>query len=130
MENENLNKYIKARHLGMVSAFNNELEAFRKETEAEAAELYEDIYTSFTLANVRVEDGFLVFEYNGVIERQAVVLEDCDTGEFYEDDIDGIVEWVKFWRKCLRRAKQYWSMSPDTLDAIYEEKEADIEIEN
>lgn len=130
MENENMNKYIKARHIGMVVSFNNELEAFRRETGAEAAELYEDIYTSFTLANVRVEDGCLVFEYDGNTERENMVHQDPETGEWYEEDLDGIVEWIKFWRKCLKRAKKYWSMNPDTLDAIYDEKEADIEIDN
>jgi hypothetical protein len=130
MENENMNKYIKARHIRMVDSFNNELDAFRRETEAEAAELYENIYTSFTLANVRVEDGCLVFEYDGNTESENMVHQDPETSEWYEKDLDGIVEWIKFWRKCLNRAKKYWSMNPDTLDAIYDEKESDVEIEN
>lgn len=115
---EDLNKYIKKSHIKMVEKFNEDLEAFRIETEADAAELYEDAITAFTLANVCVSNGCLVFEYDGKTESYHVVHEDFDTGEYYEDDIDGIVEWVKFWRKCLNRAKRYWATDPDTLDAI------------
>lgn len=127
---EDLNKYIKKSHLRMVEKFNDDLEAFRIQTEAEAAELYEDINTSFTLANVRVSNGNIVFEYDGKAESHPVVLEDYETGEVYEDELDGIVEWVKFWRKCLNRAKKYWSMSPETLDAISDGEKEDIEEED
>lgn len=115
---ENLNQYIKKSHLRMVEKFNEELEAFRKETEAEAAELYEDAFTSFTLANVRVEDGRLIYDYDGQVESEKVVLYDEEENEYYEDEIDGITEYIKFWRACLRRAKRYWSMDVEKLDKI------------
>lgn len=115
---KNLNQYIKKSHLRMVEKFNEELEAFRKETEAEVAELYEDAFTSFTLANVRVEDGRLIYDYDGQVESEKVVLYDEEENEYYEDEIDGITEYIKFWRACLRRAKRYWSMDVEKLDKI------------
>ena len=98
--------------------FNQDLESFRKETEEDAATLYEDANTSFTLKDIKVENGCLVYEYDGMTESERIVYQDADSGEYYEDDIDGISEWIKFWRKCLRRAKRYWSMDPDRLDKI------------
>ena len=115
---KDLNQYIRKSNLRKVEKFNADLEAFRKETQAEAAELYEDANTSFTLANVRVEHGYLVYEYDGREEVEMIVRYDSDEGCYYEDEIDGIAEWVKFWRQCLNRAKRYWATDPDKLDAI------------
>jgi len=115
---QDLNQYIKKSHLKMVEKFSAELEAFRKETDEEAATLYEDAYTSFTLSNISVQNGTLVYDYDGATECERIVFQDADTGEYYEDDLDGIAEWIKFWRACLRRAKRYWEMNPDKLDAI------------
>lgn len=121
-----LNQYIKKSHLRMVEKFNADLEAFRKYTDDDAAVLYEDAYTSFTLANVRVENGCLLYEYDGRLEKEAIVLQYEDTKEYYEEEYDGISDWIKFWRACLRRAKRYWEMDTDTLDAIQSgEKEDD-----
>ncbi|MCR5658941.1 MAG: hypothetical protein K6G25_06405 [Bacteroidales bacterium] len=118
MEKQDLNQYIKKSHLKMVEKFNADLEAFRKETEEKAATLYEDVDTSFTLANVMVENGCLLYEYDGREESESMLVYDDDEQEFFEEDIDGIAEWVKFWRKCLNRAKRYWSMDTETLDKI------------
>ena len=111
----------------MVERFNADLEAFREYTGDAAAVLYEDAYTSFTLANVRVENGCLQYEYDGKLEQEAIVLQDEDTKEYYEEEYDGISEWIKFWRACLRRAKRYWEMDTDTLDAIQSGKKEDNE---
>ena len=114
-----LNQYIKKYHLRAVEKFNQDLEAFRKETEEEAATLYENAYTSFTLADVKVENGALVYDYDGATECERIVYQDAEDGQYYEDEgIDGIMEYIKFWRTCLRRAKRYWSMNVDKLDAI------------
>lgn len=114
-----LNQYIKKSHLRAVEKFNQDLEAFRKETEEEAATLYENAYTSFTLADVKVENGALVYDYDGATECERIVYQDAEDGQYYEDEgIDGIMEYIKFWRSCLRRAKRYWSMNVDKLDAI------------
>lgn len=107
MTTKNLNQYIKKSHLRLVDKFNEELEAFRKETEEEAAVLYEDAFTSFTLSNIRVEDGRLIYDYDGLEESVNIVLFDEVENEYYEDDLDGITEYIKFWRACLRRAKRY-----------------------
>ena len=123
----NLNQYIKKSHLRMVERFNADLEAFREYTGDAAAVLYEDAYTSFTLANVRVENGCLQYEYDGKLEQEAIVLQDEDTKEYYKEEYDGISEWIKFWRACLRRAKRYWEMDTDTLDAIQSGEKEDNE---
>ena len=117
---EDFNKYIKKSHIKMVEKFNEDLEAFRRETGADAAELYEDPFTSFTLANVCMSNGCLVFEYDGKAESHKCIFEELEDGKtmYYEDDIDGVVEWIRFWRKCLNRARRYWSMDVDTLDSI------------
>ena len=87
----NLNQYIKKSHLRMVERFNADLEAFREYTGDDAAVLYEDAFTSFTLANVRVENGCLKYEYDGKLEQEAIVLQDEDTKEYYEEEYDGIL---------------------------------------
>ena len=121
---KNLNNYISKRHQTMVAKFNEELKAWAKTTGEKEAELYEDIYTSFTLSDMRLENGCLVYNYDGREEREQIVQE--EDGEFYETEgIDGIAEGVKFWRSCLRRAKRYWETDPDTLD-----KMSDGEIED
>ncbi len=124
---DNLNQYIKKSHLRMVEKFNQELESFRKETDEDAATLYEDAFTSFTLKDIRVENGCLIYEYDGKTESERIVYQDAEDGKYYEDDLDGISEWVKFWRKCLRRAKKYWEMNPDKLDAIQDGEAEDIQ---
>lgn len=113
-----LNQYIKKSHIRIVEKFNKDLEAFRKETEDDAAVLYEDAFTSFTLANVRVEKGCLIYEYDGKEWIDVIVRYDDEEKAYFEDDIDGIVESVRFWRKCLNRAKRYWSMDSEKLDKI------------
>lgn len=115
---EDLNKYISKSHIRMVEKFNRDLEEFRKETEEEAAVLYENTYTTFTLANVRVENGCLVYEYNGSTDYDQVVLYDEDSQEYYEDEYYGIADSIKFWRSCLRRAKRYWEMDCEALDNL------------
>jgi hypothetical protein len=38
-----------------------------------------------------------------------------------------VTEWVSFWRACLRRAKRYWAMDTDKLDAIQDGEQEDEE---
>jgi hypothetical protein len=35
-------------------------------------------------------------------------------------DEDDAREWLSFWRANLRRAKRYWEMDTDKLDAIHD----------
>ena len=123
-----LNTYISKRHLNMVSKFNEELKAWAATTDEPEAELYEDAYTSFTLSNLRCENGCLLYNYDGKEEREEIVQYDDEDGEYYEvQGIDGIAEGIKFWRSCLRRAKRYWAMDTDTLDAIQNGEKEDVE---
>lgn len=114
-----LNQYIKKSHLRMVEKFKEDLEIFRQQTGDKIAELYEDAYTSFKLGDIKVENGILSYQYDGGRDFDRIVLQDPDTKEYYEDEsLDSLPEIIKFWRKCLRRAKRYWSMDPDRLDKI------------
>lgn len=114
----------------MVRRFNDELEAFRKETEEDVATLYEDAFTSFTLSSLRVENGCLLYDYDGQEEKDEIVLYDESSNDFFERDMDGIADTVGFFRKCLRRARKYWSMGGDSLDAIHEGIANDIDFDD
>lgn len=124
-----LNKYIKKSHIKAVLKFAGELELFRIETGNEPeATLYEDAFTSFTLSEIKVENGQLCYKQDGTHYNENVVNFDEDEGRYYEDEgIDSIMEYVKFWRKCLRCAKRYWSMDVDKLDAIQSGEQEDEE---
>jgi len=127
---QDLNKYIKKSHIKMVENFNADLEAFRKETGEPVATLYEDANTSFTLSSVRVEEGRLKYTYDGKEEYEEALWVDEEDGSLSErDDIDSIQEYIKFWRACLRRAKRYWGMDGDKLDAIQNGEALDIELD-
>lgn len=132
MAKKDLNDYIKKSHITALEKFKAELEKWKAVGDPDGA-LYEDPFTSFTLANIVLVDGELHYDYDGKPECDRIVLKDEETGEYYEDEgLDGLVEAVKFWRKCLKRAQKYWSMDVDELDAIqngeaehYEEEEED-----
>lgn len=132
MVKKDLIDYIKKSHLKAVEKFNEELKAWAKETGENPVTLYEDAFTSFTLADVAIsQDGQLFYTYDGKIEFDVIVRKDEFTKKYYEDEgMDGIMEYVKFWRKCLKRAKKYWSMPVEQLDAIQDgeaEEEEDEE---
>lgn len=117
MAKKDLNDYIKRSHITALEKFKAELERYKTELDPEGT-LYENPFTSFTLDNIRLEDGCLCYDYDGKPEKDVIVRKDEETGEFWEDDIDGIMDTVSFWRKCLKRAAKFWSMDPDHLDAI------------
>lgn len=123
----NLQKYIKKSHIKAVEKFNAELQAFAKETGENPVTLYENANTSFTLADIHVENGWLKFDYDGQPDSVLVVEKDDFDGKYYESELDGIMDYVHFWRKCLNRAKRYWAMDPDRLDKI---QDGDIEDDN
>lgn len=111
-----------------VNKLNTELAAFAARTDEEMAILYEDAYTSFGLANVRLEwDGTYLDGCGDYID--GVTLEyDYDFNEpgkahrVHESEVqvfaDEVRETINFWRACLRRAIRYWEMDNETLDAI------------
>ena len=122
-----LSDYIKKSHIKAVEKFNAELEAWAKETGENPVTLYENANTSFTLSDIHVEHGWLKFDYDGQPDSVLVVEMDDLDGQYYETELDGIMEYVHFWRKCLNRAKRYWAMDPDRLDKI---QDGDIEDDN
>lgn len=116
---EDRNIYIKKSHIKAVEKFNEELKAWAKETGEKEPTLYEDAFTSFTLSDPVVENGWLKFNYDGQPDSVNCVMKDEVTGEYYEDEgIDDIMGYVRFWRKCLNRARNFWNMDPEHLDAI------------
>lgn len=127
---KDLNKYIKKSHIKAVEKFAAELEAWRNETGEEVATLYEDPFISFTLSDISVKQGCLFYTYDGEREYDGCVMQDEETGEYYEVEFDGIINSVKFWRACLRRAKRYWSMDTEKLDAIQDGEIEDQEDED
>ena len=128
---EDYNRYIKKSHIKAVEKFNNELREWAEYTNGDPdtdAELYEDINTMFTLSDVRVEDGRLKYRYDGREEQEEMLCVDEDDGSLWErDGLDGIMDYVKFWKACLRRAKRYFAMDTDRLDRISEGEEDDID---
>ena len=120
------NDYIKKTHIKAVEKFNEELKAWAKETEEDEAILYEDANTSFTLSNVRLEDGDLLYTYDGREEKEVIVEYDDDDNCYFELEYEGIMDFIKFYRACLRRAKRYWAMDPDKLDKIQDGEAEDI----
>lgn len=103
---------ISQRHIKAWQRFNDDLNVFILESEdvdnvfAEAT-LYEDAYTTrsvrgFTMA----PNGELSWAEDG---KQNVE-------QMYDED--DAREWLSFWRANLRRAKRYWSMDSERLDAI------------
>lgn len=114
-----LNDFIRKSHIRAVEKFNEELKAFARETGEKEVTLYENANTSFTLSEPFVENGWLKFNYDGQPDSVRMVEKDDLDGKYYEEEgVDSIMEYVKFWRKCLNRAKRYWGMDPDRLDAI------------
>ena len=71
----------------------------------------------------------MFYLYDGQTEFEVIVRQDEESGEYYEDDIDGIMAYIKFWRSCLKRAKRYWSMDSEKLDAIQDGEAEDEEEE-
>lgn len=127
MKNE---RKVKKSSLRKLARFVEKLEAFRVRTGEEYATLYENAYTWFTLGDVRIENGFLLYECDGTEEREDLLLFDEETGEYYESECDGVGEYVKFWSACLRRAVRYWEMDTETLDAIQDGVKSDDEEED
>ena len=114
---KDLNDYISKSHIRSLEKFKAELEKYKEQLDPDGR-LYEDANTSFTLDNIILVDGCLCFDYDGKPEKEEIVRKDEESGEYYEVFFDGIMNYVRFWRRCLRRAEKFWAMDPDQLDAI------------
>lgn len=119
---QNLISYIKKSHIKAVEKFNEELKGGRKRPEKSLSHSTRmlSLASPFTLADVAIsQDGQLFYTYDGKVEFEVIVRKDEFTKKYYEDEgMDGIMEYVKFWRKCLNRAKKYWSMDSEKLDRL------------
>lgn len=117
MAKKDLNDYIKRSHITALEKFKAELEKYKEQLDPDGR-LYEDANISFTLDNIILVDGCLCFDYDGKPEKEEIVRKDEESGEYYEVFFDGIMDYVRFWRRCLHRAEKFWAMDPDHLDAI------------
>lgn len=110
---------ISKRHIIAWYRFDDELAAFAEETEGSTsveATLYEDAFTERHVADFHMsEKGVLTWYEDGKRNEEQML------------DEDDAREWLKFWRACLRRAKRYWSMDAETIDAIHDGKQEDLE---
>lgn len=128
MVKKDLNDYIKQSHIRALEDFKAELEKYKELGDPEGT-LYEDPYTSFTLDNIMLVDGCLCYDYDGKPEKDVIVRQDEETGEYWEDEgLDSLMETVKFWRKCLKRAQRYWFMPTEQLDKL-QDPENEVEDE-
>lgn len=126
MAKEDLNNYIKKSHITALEKFKAELERYKTECDPDGW-LYEDANTSFTLSDIHLMEGCLCYTYDGKDDHDTLVQKDPDTGEYYEiEGPDSLMGIIKFWRKCLKRAKRYWAMDPDWLDKIQDGAAEDI----
>ena len=102
-----------------IEKFKADLDAFASETGEQFPTLYEDANTTFEVRNLAFSfNGDLVWEdEDGRQNWEAYITEDEDGEERW----DAMYEWdegLKYWRAGLRRAKRYWSMDTEKLDAI------------
>ncbi|MBO4719010.1 MAG: hypothetical protein J5658_03950 [Prevotella sp.] len=109
-----------------IARLNADLAAFAKETEDFQAVLYEDANSRFSVAEIELSYSGRVLSYlydyldghGFVTERERII------------DADEVREYIKYWKSCLRRAKRYWSMDTETLDAIQDGERDDIDDED
>lgn len=103
------------RHLKAWAKFAADIEAFAAETGQEYATLYEDAYTTREVKGFNMtQAGELTWwEY----ETYRISNQQRQEREQMVNEEDAR-EWLAFWRANLRRAKRYWAMDTERLDAI------------
>lgn len=113
---------ISKRHIKAWERFNDDLEAFAKESDVTAADeitLYEDANTTRNVRYFKMtEDGILTWTEDEQFNQETM---------FDEDDAR---EWLKFWKANLRRARRYWMMDAVELDRLQDGEIEDINEED
>ena len=116
-----------------IDKFNEELALFNAETGDAVATLYEDINTYFTLSFINVEidevvtekDEYNGSEYNYNIYKLSYEYDGCKEENLV--DYSDAIDYISFYKKCLKRAWKYWETDCDTLDAMAEGNENDYD---
>ena len=107
---------ISARHIKAWEKFNEDLNAFRAETGEDYATLYENANIVREVKDFHMtQSGELTFEE---YETYAISANPITHEREQMIDEDDAREYLKYWRDCLRRAKRYWTMDTERLDAI------------
>lgn len=103
--------------------FNQDIRAFGEQTGEELVTLYEDANTTR-----EVKADFHLCK-NGVLtwteKWDGKIIKD----RYEHTDDEDIRDTLSFWKANLRRAKRYWAMNVDTLDAIQDGQIEDREDE-
>jgi hypothetical protein len=113
---------LSQRTLNSWEKFNAELDAFRKEKEEDFATLYEDAFTNRWVKDFKMTKTGILTWY----EKETWTSKPRKEREKMMDDEDAR-EWLSFWKANLRRAKRYWAMDVERLDAIQDGTIEDIE---
>lgn len=111
---------MSTRHIKAWQKFNDDLNAFILESEDDSmtaeATLYEDAYTSRSVRDFTMTpSGQLSWIEEGRLNVERMI------------DEEDAREWLSFWRANLRRAKRYWAMDSERLDAIQDGEMEDEE---
>lgn len=123
---------ITDKHIKAWEKFNEEVDAFRTKYNESGtfAWLYEDACTTRRVRDFKMyKNGVLTWveEEMETVKGQWTYVARKNREQMWDED--DVKEWLKYWRACLRRAKKYYSMPTEVLDAIQEGERDDIEID-
>ena len=108
--------------------FNEDLKTFGEQTGEVFVTLYEDANTTRRVADFKLyKNGKLKWVEMEDVYQDRQIISRAMQEEYVHTDDDDIQDSLYFWRANLRRAKRYWAMDIETLDAIQEGEMEDIE---
>ena len=108
--------------------FNEDLKEFGEQTGEVFVTLYEDANTTRRVANFKLyKNGKLKWVEMEDVYQDRQIISRAMQEEYVHTDDNDIKDSLYFWRANLRRAKRYWAMDVETLDAIQDGEMEDIE---
>ena len=108
--------------------FNEDLKTFGEQTGEVFVTLYEDANTTRRVANFKLyKNGKLKWVEMEDVYQDRKIISRAMQEEYVHTDDNDIKDSLDFWRASLRRAKRYWAMDVEILDAIQEGEIEDIE---
>ena len=108
--------------------FNEDLKTFGEQTGEVFVTLYEDANTTRRVANFKLyKNGKLKWVEMEDVYQDRKIISRAMQEEYVHTDDNDIKDSLDFWRANLRRAKRYWAMDVEILDAIQEGEIEDIE---